>query len=583
MKPRIGLISIGIGRSSGFALCLMLGLMSLARADDGVPLGRFDLAPYRVMVRVTFAADPSVTPALRQNVVATLTERIAAAFGPTWTLLPAARPGVLEDSEITPPDEQYLERLTYASLAEKVSDSSCQKAYFLFIRPHESKWLIAGREWDRTVQRLGPLRTCTTSERRAIADAALGLLEQLFSPLLIVNDADRESKTATASVYAGSIPPGDPSAAPLRKGSLFLVYFRFLDSKGNIRKIQPLPWTYLVLDDLKDGRAKCAIASTYRAPLAANMRRRVEAIAILLRPNLAETRLRLVVGRTASRPLAGMFVDVAPLIPNQSAKTAGPQPRQEFLTDREGAVTIGADSRQPLRLLEVHSGSVLLARRPFVAGVDPDVTLELVDDEIRLNTQRDVDLLRIQLIETVARRAALVARTRASLKTSDAESTRQLLADLDRLPKADFYLAKLNEIRVVSLDEASRRRDAVTERRIEDLCQKTRDLIEQYLPEERLQTLHEEVATALAEAQAAADAVKEAARKKANPSRARASKPAPAASAKREQTKQPQPAAKPEPDDATEPAEEPAPENKPKPAPAAKKVENPQKPSSSGL
>ena len=72
-----------------------------------------------------------------------------------------------------------------------------------------------------------------------------------------------------------------------------------------------------------------------------------------------------------------------------------------------------------------------MARRPFVPGVDPEVTLELADDEIRLNTQRDVDLLRVQLIETVARRAALTARIRAALKTDEAANTQRLLADID--------------------------------------------------------------------------------------------------------------------------------------------------------
>ncbi len=431
-----------------------------------MPAGRFDLAPYRVMVRVTFAADPNVTPALRQTVLATLTARIGATFGPTWSLLPADHPSVIEDNDLTPPDEQYLERLTYESIAAKVGDGSCQKAFLLFIRPQESKWLIVGREWDRTVQRRGPLLTATTTQRRAIADAALELLERLFSPLLMISDADRESKTATATVHAGSIPPGDPSALPLTKGSLFLTYFRFLDSKGNVRRVQLVPWTYLVLDELKGGRAKCAVASSYRAPLAANMRRRVEAVAILLRPSLAETRLKLVVGRGASKPLAGLFVEIEPLVPNAWPKATEAKQRRELLSDRQGEVTIGAEPAHPLRLLQIHSGSVLLARRPFVAGVDPDVTLELADDEIRLSAQRDVDLLRIQLIETVARRASLIARTRASLKTHDAESTRQLLADLDHLPKADFYLSKLNEIRVVALDEASHRRDAVAERRI---------------------------------------------------------------------------------------------------------------------
>jgi hypothetical protein len=563
---------------------------SPARAEEGGLASRVDLAPYRVMVRVTFAADPSVTPALRQNVIETLTARIGATFGPTWTLLPADRACVIEDNDITPTDERYLERLTYASVAAKVSEASCQKAFLLFVRPHESSWLIAGREWDRKVQRLGPLLTATTTERRAIADAGLDLLERLFSPLLVITDADRESRSATAIMPAGSIPPGDPSAVPLKKGSLFLTYFRFLDSKGNVRKVQPVPWTYLVLDEWKEGRAKCAVASSYRAPLAANMRRRVEAVAILLRPSLAETRLQLLVGRAAAKPLAGMFVDIEPLALEASQKEAAAKQRREFLSDRQGTVTIAADPAQPLRLLQIHSGSILLARRPFVAGVDPEVTLELADDEIRLAAQRDVDLLRIQLIETVARRAALVARTRTALKSHDLDTTKQYLAELDHLPKADLYMSKLNEIRVVALEEAGRRRDSVAERRIDDLCQKTVTLIENYLPDERLQTLHEEVAASVAEAAATAAALKEAAEQKRKLIERAVPKKAPAAASAAAKKQKSEPAATEDAgkDDATAADDSampqnsakaaPAPAAQPKPAPVEKKVEKPKKP-----
>jgi hypothetical protein len=492
------------------ALCIATVLSPrIVRADDAAPPGRLDLVPYRVVVRATFAADPSVTPALRRNVLSALAARIGQSFGATWTLLPADHPTITEDDDLTPPDERGLERLTSPAVAARIGTIPCEKAYLLAIRPLGSNWLIAGREWDRTVQSLGPVLTATTADRRAIAETALELLTRLYSPVLIVNDADRDSKNVALTVRAGSIPPGDPRASPLVKRALLLPYFRFLDSKGNVRKIQPVPWTYLVLDEIKDGRAKCTTASSYRAPLAANMRRRVEAVALFVRPSLPETRLSLVVGKAAPRPLAGMFVDVQPMNSDQTEKGAGTAQRQELLSDRRGAVIVPADSRRPLRLLEVRSGTVILARRPFVPGIESDVTLELVDDEMRLNAQRDVDLLRIQLIETVARRAALIGRTRAASKTADAANARVFLADLDHLPNAEFYLAKLNEIRVVALEEATRRKDRVSERRIEELCTKTRGLIEQYLPEERLQTLKDEVAVSLADAKANAEAVKE--------------------------------------------------------------------------
>ena len=165
-------------------------------------------------VRVTFRADPYVTPALRHNVLSALTARIRQSFGATWTLLPADRQTVEEDDELTPADEAGLERLTYAAVAAQIGKLPSDKAYLLVVRPEGANWLIAGREWDRTLQTLGPVLTCSAIDRRAIADAASELLQRLFSPLLIVNDANRDSKTVTLTVRAGSIPFGDPRTAP---------------------------------------------------------------------------------------------------------------------------------------------------------------------------------------------------------------------------------------------------------------------------------------------------------------------------------------------------------------------------------
>ena len=233
--------------------------------------------------------------------------------------------------------------MTYGSIAAKIGDASCQKAFLLYVRPQESKWLIAGREWDRTVQRLGPLLTATTTRRRAIADASLELLERLFSPLLIINDADRESKTVTATVHAGSIPLGRSARGAAEKRFAFPDVFSL--SRFERQRSQCAAGSVDVpgARRVKDGRAKCTVASTYRAPLAANMRRRVEAVAILLRPSLPETRLKLVVGRANSRPLAGMFVDMRTARSRQAAKSGRAKQRHELLSDRQGEVTIGAE------------------------------------------------------------------------------------------------------------------------------------------------------------------------------------------------------------------------------------------------
>ena len=209
------------------ALSGLLGLIVLAGAsfcsgkavaEEIGPLGHADLAPYRVMVRVTFAVDPSVTPAFRQAVTASLTVRIGQTFGEAWTLLPADRAAVVEDDELTPADETGLARLTSAAVAEMTGAAPCDKAYLLVVRSQGPKWIVAGREWDHTLESLGPILTSATFDRRAIADAAIQVIERLYSPLLIVNDADRNSNSVHLTVAPDRFPWAIRAQRRLKRG-----------------------------------------------------------------------------------------------------------------------------------------------------------------------------------------------------------------------------------------------------------------------------------------------------------------------------------------------------------------------------
>src|SRR5581483_6502424 len=128
------------------------------------------------------------------------------------------------------------------------------KCYWIAVRLRGSEWLLTAREWDKTLRTFGPIREARAFDRRTLADAATALLEQVFSPLLVVEDADKDSKITTLILRAGSLPFGDAAFVPLSKGDVLLAYFRFVSSKREVRKIQGVPWTYLVVDQIADGR-----------------------------------------------------------------------------------------------------------------------------------------------------------------------------------------------------------------------------------------------------------------------------------------------------------------------------------------
>jgi hypothetical protein len=494
-----------IGRALAL-LALLFGYAPCSGADEAAPLGRVDYMPYRVSLSVAFSPDAEITEGYRESVCSTLRTRLEQTFGAVWIFSPGG--AVRPNDRLTPPDESGLERLSYRDAAQQLSGIACDKAYFLTIGRQGPKWRVAGREWDRTLQSLGAIAFETTVDRALVPDAALIAVERLFSPLLIVNDADRDSKSATLTIRAGSIPFGDPNFAPLREGDILRPVFRFLDSKRAVRSIQSVPWTYLVLQPLSKGQSqvKASVVSSYRAPLAANMRRRVEAVAVRVRPELSETHLKLVAGRDPPQPQGGLFVSISGLslpttIAHSSTTPAAGGPaalvekaQMKLLSDRRGEVTIPVDLQHPIVRLEIHSGAAILARRPFVPGLDAETTLEIADDRVRLGTEREIDVLESQLIETVARRGALIARTRAALSRTDTQRAQQLISEVERLPGGDEYFAQLNRIRVLALEEAHNRKDRVAERRIEDLCRKTLERITQYLSDDRIARFKEELA-----------------------------------------------------------------------------------------
>jgi hypothetical protein len=496
-----------IGRTLALLAVLVGYSVPCGGAEEAAPLGRVDYMPYRVSLSVAFSQDAEITNAYRRSVCSTLRTRLAQTFGATWIFAPGA--AVRLNDRLTPPDESGLDRLSYRDAAQQLSGFACDKAYFLTIGRQGPKWRVAGREWDRTLQSLGTIASETTVDRALVPDAALTAVERLFSPLLIVNDADRDSKSATLTIRAGSIPFGDPNFEPLRGGDIFRPVFRFLDSKRAVRSIQSVPWTYLVLQPLSKGQSqvKASVVSSYRAPLAANMRRRVEVVAVRVRPELSETHLKLAAGRDPPQPQGGLFVSISELStpstgarsstkPAAGAPAASVEATQlKLLSNRRGEVTIPVNLRHPIVRLEVHSGAAILARRPFVPGLDAEATLEIADDRVRLGTEREIDVLESQLIETVARRGALIARTRAALSRTDTQRAQQLISEVERLPGGDEYFAQLNRIRVLALEEAHNRKDRVAERRIEDLCRKTLERITQYLSDDRIATFKEELAT----------------------------------------------------------------------------------------
>jgi hypothetical protein len=185
-----------------------------------------------------------------------------------------------------------------------------------------------------------------------------------------------------------------------------------------------------------------------------------------------------------SIPLIGYNVQ---LVAKRGMRDEARKPPITQFSGRDGYVHIPVDPDEPIVWVYVYSGNALLARVPYVPGVTTDETIPLPDDSIRLSVEGEIDLMRGKLIDTVARRATLMALAKmtdenekllpAQRRTVIDEKFREIYA----LPGKEEFQTRLSTIREPSLIQARRLKNKFAERRIKKLCDDTGKLIDQYL------------------------------------------------------------------------------------------------------
>ncbi len=466
------------------AACLLLSPAAKAAAQPAsarratLPLGS---RPYRVLVSVSFARDPSLTTNFRRSVLDGIARIADRTVGVMWDL------NVVENRSLFPVGASGLKRLSTDSLRRHLDPSKYDKGFVVSVAPSGSRFLLAGREWDSRLRELGPVKTAETWQRRALDETAFALIDRLFHPIFSVERVDDD--VAILNLQAGVFPAPDKQSVQVIRGDVIQPFFRYRDTQRNVRRVQLLPWTYLIVKSVEQERVTCDIVTGLRSPLRGN-RRRVEIMAVRLRPAFAETRLRLVPRSQPSKPLVGYRVSII-------EKTyRNEEPKSELLTlitDRRGSVSVPLNAAKSLVWIHVLSGESLLARVPFLPGVHTDEQMELPDDSIRLTVEGETDLLMNRLIDTVARRAGLMVRARRLARDGDWKNVDLQLAKLKKLPGIPEYETQLTIIRVPGIEAAQRQKDRRAEVNVLRICRQTSEIIRRYLDADKIRELQEEL------------------------------------------------------------------------------------------
>jgi len=485
---------------------LFCGSAVAAEAEEEAEEIPLPLQAYQVNVKVAFGDSTDFQTEFRQRLRAELEERCERYWGRMCLV------EISETEEIAPAGRAALENLELTH--EAAAAEGFDKLYYLTVETEGNGYRVSGKVLDTTLRETSDVYSQHVYRRIDISDQMFITLGDLFEPIVEISAFDYG--VAYLTIRGGELLPPDVEQAQLKPGRMLVPFYRFLSREGEVRRIQKILWTYLVVTEVNRATATCEVVSGLRTPISAKRRRTIQALAVGVRPRYDSTSLRFVSQQFNSLPLFGVSVSVVPDKPEppaakpdetaaeESAETeqaAAEKAKAEaeeskpapLMTNRDGSVTFIREGEDKPLMLMVTSGKMALAKVPIVPGLTPTAEIQLPDDSIRLNVEGKLAVLESKLIDTVARRAVLVARTRDAMQKNDWDLINELMERIDTLGGPGPLQTELTIIRERGVSAAQQRGDKSAQRRIERLCAKTAEAIENYLSLEQIREFQAEV------------------------------------------------------------------------------------------
>ena len=386
------------------------------------------------------------------------------------------------------------------------------KMFPVSIERHGSDYTVSTREWDRSSEFISAVVSRTTVDRRAVALEVFRAIRPMFRPTMQIESADQATKSARLRFKAGEYPPGDPAFRQIETGSMYTPYFRYLDRKRVVQRIQTLPWTYITADNVERIRADCKVDTGVGTPLGAFRARRMELRAIELRPFLPATTLTIAPRRSGTiKPLVGYLVAVydepPPPPPKPGAEpeededdddeSTSPKPEPPkpdiYRSDRNGQVTIPVDPNKPLEWILIRSGGSLLTKFPFVPGAEAQMLAECPDDTIRLNVEGQISLLTGRLIDTIAKRHMVMAMAKNRAKKGDWKKVDESLKELGDMESFAQFKDRVGVIQFAAIERAQARKDRRAVGRIKKLGTTVLKIAEIHLDKQKIDDFRDQM------------------------------------------------------------------------------------------
>jgi hypothetical protein len=446
---------------------------SVARSQ---PL-EWSLRPYRIKTFLAVDGPSGASHPLARTLPKYLSERVVTAVGPLWDFeievtSGGRRPRILEQ----------IDSLSGDSAAD--FDFAGDKIVLLGVRWSAGGYELSAREFDVYVQRWGPVLRRDGRQQSALPEQLLDLLWRAVAPLAKVEVDEKDPLRVVLTPRGVDLPQQIADHKTIRAGDVMLPFVRRTDRNGAAlpKGVQAVPWTFVETASIQDdGRLVGRLHSGIRRPLGVGRRGRIEQVAIALRGDPTATTLKLVSRSKSEEPLVGYEVHFQRPGSDESTLLG--------LTDKEGAIQV-APGDEPVQWLTIKNGGELLARLPLAPGAESEISVRVVEDDIRFQAQTRLAAMREELVDVIARRSILMARVRQKIEAGDFKLAQELLTSIDQLPGYSYFNQVLTRER-----RLHRGADAKVQQRIEQLISATESVLNQYLDVRPIRELQQEIRT----------------------------------------------------------------------------------------
>lgn len=374
----------------------------------------WEYSPYRIRVWLAMDHSPLWTTRRVAELEQTLRHQLRTYAGATWRLHFERSPEMVRTLLLG-----SLHGLTYDQMLE--ADESLReddKLMVVSLRNEATRIVVEARELDIST------RVWSQVEQREVRQSdLLGLtvaqaMRATFAPLARIEDV--RGNTAFVRLRAAGLSVDEHCPSSRRVGDVMKVVMRRNDRYGHPLPdgIRTVEWTLLQVAEVDGARLECDIHSINRNLLGGRSSSRVARFALGIRTPDDRTEIQLLSRTDPPTPLIGYEIHARD--PQTEAS--------EFVgqTDWRGIVEVTRDA-SPLKVYYVRSGGMLLARLPLVPGQMERASVQLMDDEKRLQAEALVRGVQATLVDVVARRELLAARIRQKISESEFEEAQELV------------------------------------------------------------------------------------------------------------------------------------------------------------